>query len=273
MVPTLSTAQFADPAEATKRLLNKFVNDEAIPVINMLNPEQNKYAEAICDAAEKWGFFQVINYGVDLDVLDNVKAATHRFFNLPFEEMSRLTKENSLSTNVRFGMSFSPRAEKDYLSLFFVSESEQFLSEDYDSGDGEEEEEEEIFGLEQEPMPSELSSPRGGEETKESEVVKIPEESILKRINSKKESRHFQLGKQISCKWTTGPGPRIGCVRYYLSELQFQALEQVNSSLRSASVSRLCFSSLSSTQTPQMSPLWRGVSLPADCSHIIITLS
>ncbi|KAG2272081.1 hypothetical protein Bca52824_066636 [Brassica carinata] len=147
------------------------------------------------------------------------------------------------------------------------------VSEDYDSGDGEEEEEEEIFGLEQEPMPSELSSPRGGEETKESEVVKIPEESILKRINSKKESRHFQLGKQISCKWTTGPGPRIGCVRYYLSELQFQALEQVNSSLRSASVSRLCFSSLSSTQTPQMSPLWRGVSLPADCSHIIITLS
>ncbi|XP_013583374.1 feruloyl CoA ortho-hydroxylase 1-like [Brassica napus] len=140
MVPTLSTAQFADPAEATRlkalpdqyiqpfeeRLLNKFVNDEAIPVINMLNPEQNKYAEAICDAAEKWGFFQVINYGVDLDVLDNVKAATHWFFNLPFEEMSRLTKENSLSTNVRFGMSFSPRAEKDYLSLFFVSESEQF---------------------------------------------------------------------------------------------------------------------------------------------------
>ncbi|CAN7107089.1 unnamed protein product [Brassica rapa subsp. narinosa] len=207
MVPTLSTAQFADPAEATKRLINKFVNDEAIPVINMLNPKQNKDAEAICDAAEKWGFFQVINYGVDLDVLDNVKAATHRFFNLPFEEMSRLAKENSLSTNVRFGTSFSPRAEKDYLSLFFVSDTK-----------------EEFFGLEQEPMPSELSSPRGGEETKESEVVKIPEESILKRISSKKESRYFQLRKQISCKWTTGAGPRIGCVRYYPSETLFLLL-------------------------------------------------
>ncbi|CAN7001588.1 unnamed protein product [Brassica rapa subsp. trilocularis] len=221
MVPTLSTAQFADPAEATKRLINKFVNDEAIPVINMLNPEENKDAEAICDAAEKWGFLQVINYGVDLDVLDNVKAATHRFFNLPFEEMSRLAKENSLSTNVRFGTSFSPRAEKDYLSHFFVSDTK--VSEDYDSGDGEEEEEE-FFGLEQEPMPSELSSPRGGEETKESEVVKIPEESILKRISSKKESRYFQLRKQISCKWTTGAGPRIGCVRYYPSETLFLLL-------------------------------------------------
>ncbi|KAH0927318.1 hypothetical protein HID58_019574, partial [Brassica napus] len=192
------------------QLKQLFVNDEAFPVTDMLNPEENKDAEAICDAAEKWGFLQVINYGVDLDVLDKVKAATHRFFNLPFEEMSRLTKENSLSTNVRFGTNFSPRAEKDYLSLFFVTEAEQ--------------------------------------------------------INSKKESRSFQLGKQLSCKWTTGAGPRIGCVRDYPSELQFQALEQVNSSL-------LCFSSLSSTQTPQMSPLWRGVSLPADWSHIIITLS
>ena len=122
------------------------------------------------------------------------------------------------------------------------------------------------FDLEQESKPSEESTPRGGgaEEAKESEVVKIPEESILKRINSKKETRSFQLGKQLSCKWTTGAGPRIGCVRDYPSELQFQALEQVNLSPRSASVSKLCFSSLSHTQTPQMSPLWRGMSLPAD---------
>ncbi|KAG7577109.1 hypothetical protein ISN45_Aa03g014130 [Arabidopsis thaliana x Arabidopsis arenosa] len=141
------------------------------------------------------------------------------------------------------------------------------VSEDYDSGD-DEEEEEEMFDLEQESMPSVQSSPRGEKkeegETKESEVVKITEESILKRINSKKETKSFQLGKQLSCKWTTGAGPRIGCVRDYPSELQFQALEQVNLSPRSASVSRLCFSSSSQTQTPQMSPLWRGMSLPAD---------
>ncbi|CAH2053801.1 unnamed protein product [Thlaspi arvense] len=145
------------------------------------------------------------------------------------------------------------------------------VSENYDSGDDEEEEEEEIFDLEQESMPSEQSSPRGGgggeEANEESEVVKIPEESILKRINSKKESRSFQLGKQLSCKWTTGAGPRIGCVRDYPSELQFQALEQVNLSPRSASVSRLCFSSSSQTHMPQMSPLWRGMSLPADITH------
>ncbi|KAG2246197.1 hypothetical protein Bca52824_085825 [Brassica carinata] len=157
----VSTTQFSDPAEVTEfvvnqgngvkglsetgikalpdqyiqpfeeRLINKFVNetDEAIPVIDMSNPDESKVAKAICDAAEKWGFFQVINHGVSLAVLDNVKAATHRFFNLPVEEKSKYTKEKSLSTNVRFGTSFSPRAEKalewkDYLSLFFVSETE-----------------------------------------------------------------------------------------------------------------------------------------------------
>ncbi|KAL0787843.1 hypothetical protein Bca101_004089 [Brassica carinata] len=126
------------------------------------------------------------------------------------------------------------------------------------------------FDLEQESKPSEESLPRGGgeEEAKESEVVKIPEESILKRINSKKETRSFQLGKQLSCKWTTGAGPRIGCVRDYPSELQLQALEQVNLSPRSASVSRLYFSFSSQRQMPRMSPLWRGMSLPADITQL-----
>ncbi|KAL0719527.1 hypothetical protein Bca4012_068851 [Brassica carinata] len=158
----------------------------------------------------------------------------------------------------------SPK-KMESLSIF-GEETQSKVAEDYDSGDDDEEEEEEIFDLEQESMPSEQTSPKGGgeEETKESdeEVVKIPEESILKRINSKKETKSFQLGKQLSCKWTTGAGPRIGCVRDYPSELQFQALEQVNLSPRCGSVSRLCFSS--SSQTPQMSPLWRGMTSPGD---------
>ncbi|GLT82409.1 hypothetical protein SLE2022_007880 [Rubroshorea leprosula] len=62
----------------------------------------------------------------------------------------------------------------------------------------------------------------------------IDQVSILQRMNSK-EVNSYQLGKQLSCKWTTGAGPRIGCVRDYPSELQSQALEQVNLSPRSAS--------------------------------------
>ncbi|XP_039062737.1 IQ domain-containing protein IQM1-like [Hibiscus syriacus] len=38
--------------------------------------------------------------------------------------------------------------------------------------------------------------------------------------------------KRLSSKWTTGVGPRIGCVRDYPTDLQSKALEQVNLSPR-----------------------------------------
>ncbi|KAK2395644.1 IQ domain-containing protein IQM1 [Trifolium repens] len=45
----------------------------------------------------------------------------------------------------------------------------------------------------------------------------------------------FDISKRLSCKWSTGAGPRIGCVRDYPEHLQSRALEQVNLSPRPAS--------------------------------------
>ncbi|XWS18856.1 hypothetical protein CRYUN_Cryun32bG0080900 [Craigia yunnanensis] len=42
----------------------------------------------------------------------------------------------------------------------------------------------------------------------------------------------YDLGKVVKYKWSTGVGPRIGCVRDYPAQLQFKALEQVNLSPR-----------------------------------------
>ncbi|KAI8544621.1 hypothetical protein RHMOL_Rhmol08G0311000 [Rhododendron molle] len=42
----------------------------------------------------------------------------------------------------------------------------------------------------------------------------------------------LQLGQHLSSKWTTGAGPRIGCVREYPPQLQHHAMEQVNLSPR-----------------------------------------
>ncbi|KAI3798386.1 hypothetical protein L1987_33661 [Smallanthus sonchifolius] len=56
----------------------------------------------------------------------------------------------------------------------------------------------------------------------------IPQEKIMKRINSHKENKSFQLAKQLSCRWTTGAGPRIGCVRDYPLELQARAMEEMS---------------------------------------------
>ncbi|KAJ4705169.1 IQ domain-containing protein [Melia azedarach] len=60
----------------------------------------------------------------------------------------------------------------------------------------------------------------------------VPKTAILQRINSKKAVHSYQLGHQLSLKWTTGAGPRIGCVADYPLELRVQALEFVNLSPR-----------------------------------------
>ena len=59
--------------------LNKIeiVTDVSIPVIDMSNFDSDpKVAESICDAAEKWGFFQIVNHAVPIEVLESVKEAT-----------------------------------------------------------------------------------------------------------------------------------------------------------------------------------------------------
>ncbi|KAJ8615217.1 hypothetical protein MRB53_034589 [Persea americana] len=60
----------------------------------------------------------------------------------------------------------------------------------------------------------------------------VPQKSVLQRINSKKATSSYQLGHQLSSKWSTGAGPRIGCVKDYPLEVRVQALEFVNLSPR-----------------------------------------
>lgn len=65
-------------------------------------------------------------------------------------------------------------------------------------------------------------------EEEEEDDEQLPQQKILDRINSKKDMESYQLGKKLSFKWTTGVGPRIGCVRDYPTELQFRCLEEVH---------------------------------------------
>ncbi|KAJ6699305.1 IQ DOMAIN-CONTAINING PROTEIN IQM3 [Salix purpurea] len=62
--------------------------------------------------------------------------------------------------------------------------------------------------------------------------AEVPKTTILQRINSKKASKSYQLGDQISLRWSTGAGPRIGCVADYPVEVRVQALEFVHLSPR-----------------------------------------
>ncbi|KAJ6714156.1 IQ DOMAIN-CONTAINING PROTEIN IQM6 [Salix viminalis] len=61
------------------------------------------------------------------------------------------------------------------------------------------------------------------EQQEGNDAEKVPDETIMEMINSKKGITSYQLGSQVSRKWTTGAGPRSSCVRDCPSELQFRA--------------------------------------------------
>lgn len=108
---------------------NHIVQEESIPIIDVSNWDDPKVAARICEAAAKWGFFQIINHGIPLDILENLKAAMHKFFDLPNEERRKYLKENSPSPTVHLNTSVNPLVDKvllwkDYLKHLFVPDDQ-----------------------------------------------------------------------------------------------------------------------------------------------------
>lgn len=85
------------------------------------------------------------------------------------------------------------------------------------------------------------------EDQDEEEVKPIPKEKLLERMNSHKGKNTYQLANHLSTKWTTGAGPRIGCMRDYPLELQNFILMQQNLSPRTRTTA----------PSPRMPPLSR----------------
>ncbi|OVA11977.1 Oxoglutarate/iron-dependent dioxygenase [Macleaya cordata] len=91
---------------------------------------KDEISKTLCAAAEKLGFFQVVNHGVSHEVMENAKRAAHIFFNLPREKKVPYLRENSPCPHVHYGTSFSPEAEKslewkDYLSMVYINDDEE----------------------------------------------------------------------------------------------------------------------------------------------------
>lgn len=74
----------------------------------------------------------------------------------------------------------------------------------------------------------------------------VRQEAVLQRIESKCKANTYQLATQLSRKWSTGVGPRIGCIADYPVELRTQALEFTSLSPR--------FSATPRRFSPRLSP-------------------
>ncbi|KAH9617584.1 hypothetical protein KSS87_015264 [Heliosperma pusillum] len=84
--------------------------------------------------------------------------------------------------------------------------------------------------------------------------IAVRKEAILLRINSKKAESSYELGRQIPRSWSTGLGPRIGCIADYPFELRSQALEFTALSPRRPPKSSPFSSVSSSSSSPLPSP-------------------
>ncbi|KAH7541965.1 hypothetical protein FEM48_Zijuj02G0023100 [Ziziphus jujuba var. spinosa] len=107
----------------------KTASHQSVPVIDVSDWDDPGVAESICEAAIKWGFFQIVNHGVPSDVLDQVMDSAKRFFELPIEERKMYLRANSPSETVCFATSFNPLVEKvmewkDYLTMLFVDDDQ-----------------------------------------------------------------------------------------------------------------------------------------------------
>ncbi|XP_020595469.1 IQ domain-containing protein IQM1-like [Phalaenopsis equestris] len=104
-------------------------------------------------------------------------------------------------------------------------------------------------------------------ETEDSE--KVTNSSLPDAIGSEDKvdkATVLEFNRRISCKWSTGNGPRIGCVRDYPADLQCKALEQVNLSPRTVPLppgNRLPIRSPRPSPTIRLSPRLLNMGMPS----------
>ncbi|ONK72912.1 uncharacterized protein A4U43_C04F24850 [Asparagus officinalis] len=107
--------------EAERPQLNEVQNDDNIPVIDLSCPDKSQIINQVAHACESYGFFQVVNHGVTIELMLKMTAVAAEFFRLPAEEKMRLYSDDP-AKKTRLSTSFNVRKEKvhnwrDYLRL------------------------------------------------------------------------------------------------------------------------------------------------------------
>ncbi|KAI3968601.1 hypothetical protein MKW92_028131 [Papaver armeniacum] len=101
--------------------------DLTIPVIdfqNLLSPEPligDLELEKLNSACKEWGFFQLVNHGVNILLVERMKSEIEGFFNLPMDEKKKFWQEEGDSQG--FGQNFvqSENQKLDWADMFAMA--------------------------------------------------------------------------------------------------------------------------------------------------------
>ncbi|KDP25104.1 hypothetical protein JCGZ_22639 [Jatropha curcas] len=122
--------QYVQPQQERIDKLNATSNNNPpIDMSKLDGPDRDRVAEEIARAAETVGFFQVVNHGVPLDLLEALKDSAHSFFGQPPERKAIYRKGVTPTPLVKYGTSFVPEKEKalewkDYISMIYTNDAE-----------------------------------------------------------------------------------------------------------------------------------------------------
>ncbi|KAL3519112.1 hypothetical protein ACH5RR_021701 [Cinchona calisaya] len=92
-------------------------------------PDHDQVVNDIVTAAKTLGFFQAINHGMSLDLLESLKDAAHQFFAQPPEAKAVYLKGVSRSPLVKYATSFTAEKDKalewrDYVSMLYTHDGD-----------------------------------------------------------------------------------------------------------------------------------------------------
>ena len=128
-VSKVPEAYIQPPAEQIDKEKASKCEIPPIDLSRLDGPEHDEVVKEIVKAAETLGFFQVVNHGVPVDLLESLKETAHNFFGLPAERKAVYRKEVSPTPLVKYGTSFVPEKEKalewkDYISMAYTNDAE-----------------------------------------------------------------------------------------------------------------------------------------------------
>ncbi|KFK27729.1 hypothetical protein AALP_AA8G421900 [Arabis alpina] len=94
---------------------------EDFPLIDLSSTDRSRLVQQIHQACTRFGFFQVINHGVDKETIDEMVSVANEFFSMSMEEKMKLYSDDPTRTT-RLSTSFNVKKEeinnwRDYLRL------------------------------------------------------------------------------------------------------------------------------------------------------------
>ncbi|KAK8465288.1 hypothetical protein PHAVU_009G044600 [Phaseolus vulgaris] len=107
--------------ESERPRLSEVLECEDVPIVDLGCENRAQIVHQIGEACRLYGFFQVMNHGVDVEAVREMTEVAHGFFKLPLEEKLKLYSEDPSKTT-RLSTSFNVNKEtvhnwRDYLRL------------------------------------------------------------------------------------------------------------------------------------------------------------